>query len=248
LRNLPDLDIESHCLFLLNEQRCCAELGQHEMAERLLDKVEKIDTSRQFHLNVEHIRITELHHQRKFAEANKRSRRFLQENAEKLASLDFAIIAYEQKLELAMGLVQANEFTEGLQMLNELLPVAEEQHIRDIHYFRGFAYQQLGQHDSAIDEFKQVLAQDNHDSWTAGAHYCLGEIYASKEVFARAKQHLKNAETLKDFLNFPVSYVYTLLGNVCFKLNELDEGWRYRKLSESEPAASATELGSPKIH
>jgi hypothetical protein len=75
-----------------------------------------------------------------------------------------------------------------------------------------------------------------------------GEIYLSKEVFAWAKQHLKNAEALKDFLNFPVSYVYILLANVCFKLNELDEGWRYKKLAESEPTASATELGSWKIH
>jgi hypothetical protein len=50
LRNLPDLDIESHCMFLLNERKCRTALGQHEIAQQLLDKVEKIDTSHQFHL------------------------------------------------------------------------------------------------------------------------------------------------------------------------------------------------------
>jgi tetratricopeptide (TPR) repeat protein len=172
LRNLPDLDIESHCLFLLGEGRCRIALGQHEIAQQLLDSVEKIDTFHQFILEVEHARIGGLSTQRKFDEANKKSRRFLKENAEKLASPDFANLAYAQKLELARGLVQANEVPEGLQLLSELLPVAEEQDKRDIHYFRGYAYQQLGQQDDALAEFKQVLALGNHDSWTAGAHYC----------------------------------------------------------------------------
>jgi uncharacterized protein HemY len=99
-----------------------------------------------------------------------------------------------------------------------------------------------------MDEFKQVLALGNHDSWAACAHYALGEIYVSKGAFAQAKQHLKNAEALQDFLTFPVSYVYILLSNVCFKLNELEAGWRYRKLSESEPTASSTQFESRKIH
>jgi len=239
LRNLPDLDIESHCIFLLNERKCRSALGQHEIAQQLLDRVENIDTAHQFWLYVEHARIDVLYKQNKFAEGNERSRNFLKENAKQLTRPDYAFLVYEQKLGLARGLINTNELDEGLQLLTELLAVAEEDDRQEIHYYRGYAYQQLRQYDSAIDAFKHVLNANNGDSWAAAAHYFLAEIYVSKHALAWAKQHLQNAEDLKDSLTFPVSYVYASLSNVCFKLNELEEGWRYKTLAESEPSATA---------
>lgn len=239
LRNLPDLDIESHCIFLLNERKCRSALGQNEIARHLLDRVENIDTAHQFCLYVEHARIELLYEQNKFAEGNERSRKFLKENAKQLTRPDFAFLVYAQKLDLAYGLVQANEFAEGLQLLTELLPVAEEQDKRDIHFYVGFACQQLKQEDAAVVKFQQVLALNDCDSWAASAHYYLAEIHVRKGAFAWAKQHLQSAENLKDFLTFPVSYVYASLSNVCFKLNELEEGRRYKQLAESEPGTAA---------
>jgi tetratricopeptide (TPR) repeat protein len=237
LCDLPALDVESHCVYLLNERKCRSALGQHEIALQLLDRVESMDTSRQFHLYVEHARINMLYDQNKFAEGNERSRKFLKENTKQLTRPDFAFLVYEQKLGLARGLIHTNEFDEGLQMLTGLLSVTEERDKREIHYYRGYAYRQLKQYDSAIDEFNHVLSASNQDSWAAAAHWFLAELYTNKQAFAWAKQHLQNAENLKDFFTFPLSHVYISLANVCFRLNEPEESRRYKKLAESEPAA-----------
>lgn len=238
LSNLPDLDVESFCIYLLNQQKCYSALGQHQTAQQILDRVEKADTACQFRLYVEHARINALYAQNKLAEGNERSRKFLKENADLLTRPDYAFLVYEPKLGLVRGLIEAKEIDEGLQLLTELLTVAEESDKREIHYYRGYAYHQLKQYDCAIDEFTQVLNANNQDSWAAAAHYFLAENYVSKSAFAWAKQHLQSAENLKDLLSFPVSYVYTFLSNVCFKLNELEEGRRYKKLAELETGAA----------
>jgi hypothetical protein len=100
LNDLPLLDPESKCLYLLNERRCRTALGQHEIAQQLLDSVEKTDTAKQFSLEVELARIDALYCQRKFVEAIQRSQRFLKEKADQLASPEFELIAYEQRLRL----------------------------------------------------------------------------------------------------------------------------------------------------
>jgi tetratricopeptide (TPR) repeat protein len=234
LSGMAFLDVESKCLYLLNERRCRTALGQHEIAQQLLDRVENIDISGRFCLEVEHARIDELYNQHKFVEANKRSEQFARENSIKLADPEFALIAYEQKLGLASGLIHANEFDAGLKLLTELLPVAAQQDKERVHYYRGLAYRHLKREDAAIDEFKQIVASADKDLWVATAHYQLGLIYESKGMLAWAKHHLQNAELLKDLITFPVSYIYMALSNVCFRLHEIEEGWRYRKLAESE--------------
>jgi tetratricopeptide (TPR) repeat protein len=127
-------------------------------------------------------------------------------------------------------LVNANEFAAGLQLLTELLPAAEDQHKSQIRYYRVVAYLHLKEEDAAIEDLKQILLLGGHDQWTANAHYNLGRIYENREAFAWAKQHLENAELLKDVITVPVWEVYISLSNVCFKLHEVEEGWKYRKL------------------
>lgn len=239
LSKLPGLDVVSMCAFLLNERKCHTALGQYKIAAQVLDRVENLDNEKQFELEVEFARIDDLYKQQKFIEANKRSERFAKENASKLAREEFAIIAFEQKLGLARGLVSANEFGAGLRMLTELLPAAEGQDKLEILHYRAVAYLRLKQEDAAIDDLKQIISSADHDQWVAGAHYDLGRIYEGREAFAWAKQHLQHAERLKDVLPLPVGDLYMSLSNVCFKLHELEEGWRYRKLAENEANISA---------
>jgi tetratricopeptide (TPR) repeat protein len=235
LSSLTSLDVVSQCVFLLNERKCRSALGQHEIALQLLDKVENIDAAHEFRLQTEFARIDDLYKQNKFAEANKRSQQFAKENAAKLVSPEFAIIAYEQKLGLACGLVSASEFTAGLHLLTEMLPAAENPDKPQIHYYRALAYLRLKQEDAAIEELKQILVLNNHDQWAASAHYDLGRTYDNRGAFAWAKQHLQKAELLKEVISIPVREVYMSLSNVCFKLHELEESKRYRKLAEREP-------------
>jgi tetratricopeptide (TPR) repeat protein len=121
-----------------------------------------------------------------------------------------------------------------VKLFTELLPVAANEDKERIHYYRGLAYRHLKREDAAIDEFKEIVASADRDLWVAAAHYQLGLIYESKGILAWAKHHLQSAELLKDLITFPVSYIYAALSNVCFKLHEIEEGRRYRKLAESE--------------
>jgi tetratricopeptide (TPR) repeat protein len=235
LRNLAALDVDWKCVLFLNERKCRTALGQFETSAQLLDTVENMDTTGQFQLEIELARIDNLYKQGKFVEGNKRCERFGKENASKLVNPQFAIIASEQKLALACGLVSAKELAAGLHLLSEILPAAEDQDKPQILYYRSLAYLGLKQEDTAIDDLKQILVLAGHDQWAATAHYDLGRIYENRRAFAWAKQHLQNAELLKDVITFPISYVYMSLSNVCFKLHELEEGWRYRKLAESRP-------------
>ena len=81
LSQTPDLDIPSRCLYLLNERRCRTALGQHEIAERILENIEKIDSDHLFRLEVEYGWIDDLYGQGRYTHANKKSEIFAEKNA-----------------------------------------------------------------------------------------------------------------------------------------------------------------------
>jgi tetratricopeptide (TPR) repeat protein len=233
LGNLPSLDIESKCAFLLGERRCYSGLGHHQLAMAVLDKVEELDTCRQFWVEVEFARISDLRLRGKVTESNRRLKQFVKENAELLASPRYADLVYEYKCAIGCALVNANETVEGLQLLNDVLPLAEEQDKSMIYFYLGVAYENLNNPDAAVAEYKRVLGSSGDDLWAGSAYYRLGLIYESKGALAWAKQYLESAEKLKEVLTFPLAYVHMSLSNVCVRLNQLDEARRYRRLAES---------------
>ncbi len=226
-------DIESQCTFLLNERRCLSAMGGHDRAQQSLRMAENIDATGDFRLQIELARIDDLYLQEQYEKANDQAKRVLEKHAEALAQPHNADLAWELRYSLARGLVTLGEFEAGLQALSELMPTAQSRDIRRIRYFRALAYQHLKREDEAIDEFKQVVAHDEHDQLAADTHYDLGMIYESRKSFAWAKQHLLAAELLKDLLSVPRSYLYQALAIACESLQQFDEAKKYEHLAES---------------
>jgi tetratricopeptide (TPR) repeat protein len=236
LSQTPDLDIQHRCLCFLNERRCRTHLGQHEIAWRLLENLEKLDSDHWFRLEVEYGWIDDLYGQGRYAEANQKSVLFAKKYALELASPDFVNFSYQRKLALGCGFVHAEDFASGLQLLTEILSAANESDDkRRILYYRSLAYKGLNQEAAEVDDLQQIIQSEESDSWAASAHYDLGIIYQNTGAFALAKYHLQIAESFKKMLTFPVSYVYLALSNVCSKRHELNEAKHYKELAESEP-------------
>ena len=234
LANLPGLDLENKCVFLLNQRRCYSALGQHERAEDTLRELERLDTSRHFWVEVELARFDELRSQGKFSEAHKKLVRFQKENADLLASARYADVVYEANLTTAYYLINQNQPAEGLQTLDKVMAVLEDNDKREVLYYRGLAHYKLDQWDASLDEFKQILDCGSDDAWSADSHYVFGLVYEHKGAFAWAKQHLQRAENLKSLLRVPLTDVYIALSNVCARLGELEEAKSYRDLSTSQ--------------
>lgn len=241
LSNLPGLDLEMKCIFLLNQRRCYSALGQHERATNIIEELERLDAPRQFWVEIEHARIDDLRGQGKFAEAHKKLVRFRKklvrfrkENAELLASPQYADLAYEGKLSIAYHLINQKRSAEGLEVLSQIMPILQDRDRREARYYLGFAHYQLREWDSALDEFRQLLDFGDDDAWSADAHYIIGLIYEQKGVLAWAKQHLQKAEILKSLLRVPIADVWMAMSNVYVRLGELEEAKRYRKLALSE--------------
>lgn len=233
LSNLPGLDTETKCVFLLNQRRCYSALGQHTFATETLSELERIDTTHQLWVQVKHARIDDLRSQGKFSEAYKELLRFRTENADGLANPKYADLLYEGSLAIAYHLINQNKPAEGLEVLNQIVRILEDKDRREANYYRGLANYQLGEWDVARDEFMKVLECDRDDAWSADAHYVLGRIYENNGALAWAKQHLEKAETLKALLRIPATDLYMALSNVCVRLGDVQRAKRYRELASS---------------
>lgn len=223
------------CIYLLHEARCLRELKEFELAEQRLQMAEEIDRDKKLQLDLEHARVRQLYEREQYTEGNDRSVRLLEEHAEELAHPERAELRYEIKLGLGYGLVSGGEFEEGVKVLSALLPVAEKEDKRRIHYFCGLALHHLKRDDNAIREFRSVLESGERDQLSADAHYDVAMIYKSREEFTAAKQHLQAAERLHDKLTVPLRYLYTALAQVCNARHESEETRKYIRLAESLP-------------
>ena len=226
-------DVHSQCVYLLNERRCLSAMRDHHRARHRLLLVEQIDVAGEFRLETELGRISDLHAQEHYENANQHAKAVMERYATFLAQPENADLAWELKFSLARGLICLQKFEEGLKALPDPLQAAQPEATRRCLYFRALACRHLKREGEAIDTYKQIVASCIPDQWVADAHYDLGMIYGSRRSFAWAKQHLQAADTMKDLLSVPLSYLYGALAITCRSLQELDEARKYARLAKS---------------
>jgi tetratricopeptide (TPR) repeat protein len=227
--------VATKCTYLLNEARCLRVMGNYGQAEQRLEMIEAIDADHSFRVHVERARVDELYRKGQITEANSRTKEFLKKHASELANSQLSDLAYEARLSLGFGLINEEKFEEGIDILSAILPLAENEDKRRIHYFCGLALHHLKRDDNAVREFKKVLESGEQDQLSADAHYDLAMIYKSREEFTAAKQHLQAAEGLQGKITVPLRYLYTALAQVCNARGETEETKKYIRLAESLP-------------
>ena len=226
-------DVQSKCIFLLNERRCLTAMGEHDRARQRLRMVEDIDAAGEFRLETELGRIEDFHAREQYVQANRQAKTVIERYSTELAQPQNVDVAWELSFSLARSLICMREFEAGLQALPEPLPTAQPEDLRRIQYCRALALRHLKREEEAINEYRKIVAADEPDKWVADAHYDLGMIYGSKKSFAWAKQHLQAAELMKDLLAVPISSLYEALATTCKSLREPDEADRYARLAKS---------------
>jgi len=226
---------------LLNEAKCLQQLGRFAEADkrlkdarRLLGQIKLIDQSVNFEIYLEFAEIFLIFTQGKRLQGIERGKAFLEKYEKDLRKDDYSDVNYELSLRIAFELVSAEQFEIGIQALLNFLPHAKDEDHARILLFLGIAYEQLGDSDSASNEFHRVLQFPVPNDLVALAHYHLGALYLKKGAAAWAKQHFLEALNLRHALaNVPLRDVYTFLANTSGHLGQKEEREKYLELARS---------------